>query len=362
MKLPGNDAVSRIDTADQLRDRGWDEFTRDHPLGLICHTSDWQRFLESCFRHISGSCLVLAGAQGEIRAGLPLYEVRSPVIGRRLVSVPFASLSDPLVSSPEEFRTLAGKALEIASSQKAVYLEIRTHRAGSLARDERFMTSSCYLTHYVRLEGRPDKLMKCFDRTCVRQRISRAERSGLDLKRIGGEQDLRSFQRLNFLTRKRLGLPPQPYRILEAFWKTFSPSGRAEFLMAEKDGKALAGLMVFKFKDRVSAEISVSDTESQKYSPNHLLFWEAIRNACAQGYSVFDFGRTSADNELLINFKSRWGTRTAELPNCYYPPGLSASVTNRERSPAYRIIRAICRRCPDPILRRLGDFIYGHLG
>ncbi len=94
----------------------------------------------------------------------------------------------------------------------------------------------------------------------------------------------------------------------------------ADFLMAEKDGRAVAGLMVFKFKDRVSAEISVSDTDYQHSSPNHLLFWEAR----TEGYSIFDFGRTAPGNSSLMNFKSRWGTEVSETPHYYFPPEISS--------------------------------------
>jgi hypothetical protein len=355
--------VSRVENIDAAQDRRWDEFSRAHPFGLICHSPGWRNFLEGCFRHIRGYCLVrVAQSSGEFRAGLPVYLVDSPVIGRRLVSIPFASLCDPLVSSTGDFNALVGAALEIMRKHRAQFLEIRALKSAPMLKDERLGISIYYKTHSLRLESSPGDLMKSFDRTCVRQRISRAERSGLDLVKVKDEKSLRRFQNLNFITRKRLGLPPQPYRILKSFWENFFPSGMADFLMAEKDGRAMAGLMVFKFKDRVSAEISVSDTDYQHFSPNHLLFWEAMKEARTEGYSFFDFGRTAPGNSSLMTFKSRWGTEVSETPHYYYPPEISTRVTQREKSPAYRLINRICRNAPDPILMRLGEFIYGHLG
>jgi CelD/BcsL family acetyltransferase involved in cellulose biosynthesis len=355
--------VSRVEIIDASQDSRWDEFSRAHPFGLICHSPGWRNFLEGCFRHIRGYCLVrTTGGGGEFRAGLPVYLVESPVIGRRLVSVPFASLCDPLVSSTDDLNALVGAALDIMHSHAAQFLEIRAMKAAPLLKDGRLGINLYYKTHFLTLEGSASELLKSFDRTCVRQRISRAERSGLDLVKVTDEQGLRQFQNLNFATRKRLGLPPQPYRILKGFWENFYPSGMADFLMAEKDGRAVAGLMVFKFKDRVSAEISVSDTSSQQLSPNHLLFWEAMKEARAAGYAVFDFGRTAPGNSSLMAFKKRWGTEVAETPHYYFPSEISSRVTQRENSPAYKLINRICRSAPDPILMRLGEFIYGHLG
>lgn len=355
--------MSRVEIIAETEDRRWDEFLQAHPLGLICHSSCWRRFLEKCFRHIRGYCLArIAGGSGEIIAGCPAYLVDSPVIGRRVVSIPFASLCDPLVSSPGDFHALAGAAIDLMRRNRARYLEIRAMKAAPLLKDERLGISRYYKTHSLRLGRSAGDLIKSFDRTCVRQRILRAEKSGLDVVKVKDEKGLRRFQELNFATRKRLGLPPQPYRILKGFWEIFSPPGLADFLMAEKDGRALAGLMVFKFKERVSAEISVSDPSCQQFSPNHLLFWEAMKEAGDQGYSIFDFGRTAPGNSSLMAFKNRWGTEVAETPHYYYPPEISSRITQRERSPAYRLVHRICRSAPDPILMRLGEFIYGHLG
>lgn len=84
----------------------WDAFVSAHPLGLVYHLSAWQRVLESAFGHIRGRVLVLRDADGQIRAGLPIYQVKSWLLKNRTVSVPFATMCDPLVSTREEFDLL----------------------------------------------------------------------------------------------------------------------------------------------------------------------------------------------------------------------------------------------------------------
>ncbi len=209
--------MSRVENINATQDSRWGEFSRAHPFGLICHSPNWQNFLEGCFRHIRGYCLVrTAKNSGEIQAGFPVYLVDSPVIGRRLVSVPFASLCDPLVSSTGDFNALVGAALDVLRKRGAQFLEIRALKSTPLLKDERLGVSFYYKTHCLRLKGSPGDIMKTFDRTCVRQRISRAARSGLGIVKVKDEKGLRRFQELNFLTRKRLGLPPQRYRILKS--------------------------------------------------------------------------------------------------------------------------------------------------
>jgi hypothetical protein len=62
-----------------------------HPLGLVYHLSAWKFVLDDTFPHIRGKFLVLSdAATGEIQAGLPVYAVKSWLLGNRTVSVPFA--------------------------------------------------------------------------------------------------------------------------------------------------------------------------------------------------------------------------------------------------------------------------------
>lgn len=103
-------------------------------------------------------------------------------------------------------------------------------------------------------------------------------------------------------------------------------------------------------------------TGCRHFSPNHLLFREAMKGAAGEGYSIFDFGRTAPGNSSLMTFKGRRGTGVSEMPHYYYPPLISSRITQREMPPACRLIKRTCRNAPGPVLMRLGEFIYGHPG
>ena len=57
--------------------------------------------------------------------------------------------------------------------------------------------------------------------------------------------------------------------------------------------------MIYKF--------GASDHNAWPQRPNHALFWSAIRWACDNNLSLYDFGRANLDNEGLRTFKSNWG-------------------------------------------------------
>lgn len=355
--------MENIVLIDPENDSRWDEFVKNHPMGWICHLSGWKHVLESSFEHITGHYLALFDEKkNTIKAAIPFFEVRSWLTGKKLVSIPFATLCDPLISSSMDFESLFESALNLSKKLGTSYIEIRTHKSPSLIQDDRLGSTHFYKHHYLPLESEPEQLKKSFHRTCVRQRISRALRSNLTLKVADSESDLCDFYRLYLITRKRLGLPPQPYVFFKSLWDTFFESKQISLLLAVKDTKAIAGLILFKFKERVSAEVIASDNTYRDLSPNHYLFWEAIKLAYNEAYKIFDFGRTSPNNYRLMDFKKRWGTKIVDLPQYYYSRQGSKRFAETESSIGYRLMRTICKNAPAFASHRIGRFCYRHLG
>ena len=83
---------------DPLNDERWDKFVENHNWGWLCHLAGWKQVLEKSFKHMKGYFLVLLNNRKKhIKAALPVYQVKSWMTGNKLVSIPFATLSDPLV-------------------------------------------------------------------------------------------------------------------------------------------------------------------------------------------------------------------------------------------------------------------------
>ena len=352
--------VTLIDPSEDPR---WDVFVENHPFGWICHLSKWKRVLEKSFKHMNGYYFVRMDNSGEnIEAALPIFEVKSWLTGTRLVSIPFATLCDPLIETSDDITELFESVLDFSKKIKSSYVEIRTLSSASLLQDVRLAKTSFYKHHYIPLGPDPEKLKKNFHRSCVRQRITRAEKSNLRMKVGEDDSDLYKFYRLQLMTRKRLGLPCQPYQFFESLWESFFPSNQLTLLLAEKDGETIGGIILFKYKDRISAEFAASDDKFTDISPNHYLFWEAIKLACYEGYKVFDFGRTSPSNQSLMDFKRRWGTTVIDLPQFYYPEKLARKSAQEKKSRRYKLINKLCKDAPNYAQQIIGNFCYRHLG
>lgn len=344
--------ITKIDPFEEPR---WDKFVEGHPFGLIYHLSGWKRLIENSFKHMKGHYFVING-DNEIKAALPVFEVRSWLIGDRLVSIPFATLCDPLVSDKNEFTDLFGAVKALSKELRSSYVEIRTLNSAGLISGESLGKKS-YLCHFLRLDRDLAAIEKKFHPS-LRQRIRKLGKSGLKLRVADNENDLFLFYKLNLMTRKRLGLPAQPYRFFKTLWSEFYPE-KLRLLIAEFENITIAGVLLFLFRDRVSAEFTATDWKFIKTNPVHFLYWETINWARSEGYSVFDLGRTEKGNLGLMSFKDSWGTEIIELPQFFYPAGNKLEIKN---SLAHKMITNVFRRSPDFAAQILGNFCYAHLG
>ena len=92
-----------------------------------------------------------------------------------------------------------------------------------------------------------------------------------------------------------------------------------------------------------------------KQSPNMLLYWEAIKTACMDGYRVFDFGRSSPDSGPF-RFKQQWGARPLEL-HWYYRIFDGCIPDVSPTNPKYTALVGCWKRLPLPVANMVGSWI-----
>lgn len=352
------DGVSIIDP---LRDQRWNRFVERHQFGWITHLSGWKRVLDLTFPHMRGYYLVIEEGGG-LKAALPVYSVESWLTGRRLVSIPFATLCDPLAADPAEMALLFNAAVNLSREIGVPHIKIKTLFASHLLDQGNFLADCGLKHHFLRLDCDPDRVKRNFHRSCVRQRIARAEQSGLTLVRGACDWHLRAFYLLHRETRKRRGLPPHPFSLIRSMVQIFAGGKNVDLLLCYKGDVAIAGLIVFRYKNRVSIEYSAVDAAYNALSPVHFLFWNTIREACLSGYQTLDFGQTSVHNKSLMDFKSHWGTEVADLPHYIYPNDPALLPEGADKTVGKRVLQYVCNKAPGAALSVLGDFCYRHLG
>jgi len=342
----------------------WDAFVTGHPLGLVYHLSSWQRVLESAFGHIRGRFLVLRDGGGQIQAGLPLYTVKSWLLKDRTVSVPFATMCDPLISTKEEFNLLWPAIEEASGKHRSQRIEIRTRRTSTDCIPTLLTASARYKHHYLPLDKNTDALFRSFSQSCVRRRVEKARRAGVVVEERQDEQSLRVLHAMLVATRRRRSLPPMPFAFFQEIYRCLSPD-HVSLYLAVHEGKPVGGLMALKFKDMWTMEYN-GDAGDAAPGANQLLCWEAIQRAKSSGAAFYSFGRTSLDNPSLLDYKSRWATVEEDLTDFTSLPGSTAAQGDESPKAVslalYGTATRLLRYAPAAVQKAFGDFCYRHLG
>jgi len=355
--------MHNVQLINPFADTLWDDFVNKHPLGWVCHLSKWKKVIEATFSHIKGYYFaILDDSNRDILAGLPVFHVKSWLFGDRLVSVPFATLCDPLVSTRQQFDILFEAVQKLGSDLGVKHIEVRSFAAESLIGSDQLKKINLFNLHYLELNKEPSELFKNFHKSCVANKIKKAAKSDLTLEEMEKQTDLNDFFRLHELTRKRLGLPVQPYQFFYNLWKIFGPSNNIKILLARHNGAVIGALLNFLYKNRMSNDYASTDFKSKNLNPTHFMYWESIKLAHSQGIKIFDFGRTPISAESLGTFKGRWGTKTVGLSQHYYSKNGDRSFTTSENSLKYRLLQNLCKSSPGYAYSLISKFVYCHMG
>jgi CelD/BcsL family acetyltransferase involved in cellulose biosynthesis len=335
----------------------WDDFVTEHPRGLVYHLSDWQRWLEIAFEHIRGRFLVLRDRNGKIQAGLPVYTVKSWLLGNRLVSVPFATICDPLISTKEEFSLLwpAIEAAPVKHRNRKIVIRIRHTNIDTLPAP--LKASVKYKHHYLPLNKSLDELFHSFNKSNVCRAVNKAKREGVVVVEKQDEQSLRIFHSFLASMRRNRSLPPIPLTFFQEMYRSLSPD-RIALYLAIQAGHPVGGILVSKFKNMWTSEYS-ADARNSTRGISPLIYWETIQRAKNSGATIFSFGRTSLDNIGLLIHKRRWATIEEELIE-YVSPANVMSVQHNEFFKS--AMRLFIRYAPNMVQKFIGDFSYRHLG
>ena len=323
----------------------WRDFVGVRADALVFHQPGWAHLLAECYG-FRPFALALTDAAGRPTAGIPVLEVKQ--LGRlRWVSQPFTDVSPPLVD-PGQGEPLV-QLLDTARREAGVRtLEVRGPFPGVAA-----AAAAAAVTHTVALGPDPDVVLAATKRT-VRQKLRAAERAGLIVRRADSEQDLTEvFYRLQLDTRRRLGVPIQPRRWYRLLWRRVVEAELGFVLLAYDGPTAVAGGVFLTWNGVVTAKYSASSAAAWSLHPNNVIFWEAIRYGCVNGFRAFDFGRTEAAAASLRQFKLSWGAVEEPLPYT-----MIGDKSSNGRAIGLGLASSVIRRSPRLVTRVLGEVLY----
>jgi len=118
------------------------------------------------------------------------------------------------------------------------------------------------------------------------------------------------------MTRKRHGLPPQPFVFFKNVFDYIISKGYGIVVSALQSNTTIGASVFFHFGKNALYKYGASDMKFQNLRPNNLIMWEAIKWYRNRGNETINFGRTEPYNLGLLRFKRLWGA--SESPIKYY--------------------------------------------
>jgi len=351
-------APAKVFVLDPLRDPRWSDFVERHPDASIFHSTGW---LEALRRTYGYEPLVVttSGEHKRLSNGIVLCKVRSWMTGHRLVSLPFSDHCDPLVDDARELDVLIAFLKREVDRGCYGYLELRPLRAmnSGIVQTMRLKRDEVYYIHRLDLTTDLEELYHRFHKSCVQRKIRKAERQGLLYEEGRSEELLAKFYKLQLRTRRRHQLPPQSM----AWFRNLADclGERLKIRTLSSDGRTIAAIITIHLRDTGFYKYGCSDHRYHNLGGIPLLLWHAIQDAKASGARCFDFGRSEQENQGLVTFKERWGSKRTPLLYLRHPAG---PTTDPKSGRKLRLMQKTCSYLPDPLLERLGTVLYRHIG
>ena len=330
-------------------DPGWLEFVEAQPSATAFHHPAWSEVLAASYGYRC-SVVALRARDGDIVAGVPMADVRKPFGRHRLVSMPFTDHCPVLAREPGDVDAFTSALSRWRGAVDAPAIEIRDE-----LRVEGAWTQRVGSRHIVDLESDSEAVFNRFERHRIRSWISRAQDQGVVADVGDSRQDLTDFYRLHCLTRRRLGVPVQPWRFFENLLAKVVARGIGFIVVARFAGKPVAAAVFLAWNRQLLYKFGASDRENGVRGANHLVMWTAMRWGCEAGYQSVDLGRTDEGHESLRAFKARW--RAHEVPLIYSHLG-GAPRAGYRSGLGSRALAQVIRRSPTAVCRTVGELLY----
>lgn len=344
--------LSRIEIINPVECRGWDDRVLGFPGASVFHSSGWARVLSESYGY--RPVYFVAFRDGEMSDVLPVMEIRSFLTGIRGVSLPFSDFCPALARNASVSNHLIEAAGRFGKKRGWKHLDLR----GAPVSDASAKPFSSYYRHTLDLRIGSEKLFAgCSSGN--RRNIRKGCREGVSVRFSDTLEGVKSFYRLHCMTRKKHGVPVQPFFFFRKIYENLLSKGLGIISLATWQDKAIAGALYLHVGGSAVYKFGASDPRFLHLRPNNLVMWETIQRYVGQGIQTLSFGRTDLDHHGLLRFKREWGGNEERVNYYRYHVGASEFVPAGVRP---GISRSVMEKMPAFALKAIGGLLYRHVG
>ncbi len=327
----------------------WDAFVNSCDEATFFHRAGWQRVIEEAFSH--PATFLYAERNGQIEGILPLAQINSRLFGNNLMSLPFCVYGGVAADTEEAFELLTRAAREKAESLGVDALEMRNCRQ----RHPGWAHKDLYVTFRKEIDPDPEQNLKNIPR---KQRAM--VRKGIKADLVSTWDDgIERFYDAYSQSVHALGTPVFSRKLFSVLREVFGDDCR--ILTITKDGRTVASVMNFYFRDEVLPYYGGGTSEARSLKANDFMYWELMRRSAEEGIRVFDFGR-SKQGAGSYSFKKNWGFVPEPLHYEYHLVKAKDIPEVNPNNPKYQMFIKLWRKMPLGMTQWLGPHIVRNLG
>jgi FemAB-related protein (PEP-CTERM system-associated) len=248
--------------------------------------------------------------------------------------------------SEDARRLLEDEAERLAVDLDVDYLEMRHRRA----RRDDWPTKDLYVTFRKEIHADPEENLKAIPRK-QRAMVRKGIGAGLSAELDG---DVDRFFRAYATSVRNLGTPVYPKRYFRTLVDEFA--GACDVMTIAKDGRTVASVLSFYFRDEVLPYYGGGTDEARAYKANDFMYWELMKRSGERGYRVFDYGRSKVGTGSY-SFKKNWGFVPEPLPYQYRLVRAQHVPNVSPANPKYRLMVKTWQRLPLSVSTVLGPLV-----
>lgn len=344
----------KLEIINPIKYKGWDNLILSTSGYSFFHSSAWAKVLNESYGYKPYYFTLINN--GEMKVLIPFMEVKSIFTGKKGISLPFSDFCEPVIHEKKNFNGIFNLLIEYGKKLKWKSIEIRD--GNIFAQD--LPPIAYYYQHSLDLSiNNYEQIFSGF-RESTKRNIKKAVHEDVKVNILYSLEAIDEFYRLNCMTRKTHGLPPQPYYFFKKVYEHIIAQKMGFIALASYNETVIAGAVYFHFGTNAIYKYGASDMNYQHLRANNLIMWEAIKWYSQNGYKSFSFGRTEPDNSGLLQFKEGWGA-TQQLIK-YYKYDLKNEIFIQESPIISSTYNKIFNKMPIPLLRFAGSVLYKYVG
>jgi serine/alanine adding enzyme len=326
-------------------DSQWNEYVHRSPRASFYHRAEWRAINE---RLGLGSCYLGAFDGDRLVGILPMFHLKSLMIGNLACSMPFVNYGGPAGDSDEIEQRLLEEATLVADEWGVEYLEIRSQRHLG----DRYPCSDHKVSMTITLDPDPEVVMGRFKRE-QRHEIRRAAKRGFVTK--FGPELVGDFYEVLAESWRELGTPIFTASYLQAVIEAF-PDHTRVCVVYDQGGKPAGGAFMGVHNGIVEGMWLGMRAEYRQQLVGYVLYWEIIRDACEIGAKLFHLGRSTKDSGGE-QFKKKWNAETLQLYWHYVLRTRTQIPALNPTNPKYQLAIRAWQKLPLSVTKLLGPLI-----